>query len=217
MEPAGRPIRVVVADDHAVFRLGMRRLLDAVPGFEVVAEAADTQGALDAVGRLTPDVLVVDLDMPGGGGVVVTQQVARAAPEVRVLVLTMHSDAARVRSALAAGARGYVVKDAPSEDILRAIQAVHANQAILDPSVSGALLAGSRTGTAGPFPALTDRELDVLERMAAGVANDAIAERLGISVKTVQNHVSNVLLKLGVSTRAAAVARARDAGVGRPV
>ena len=159
----------------------------------------------------------MDLDMPGGGGVVVTQQVARAAPEVRVLVLTMHSDAARVRSALAAGARGYVVKDAPSEDILRAIQAVHANQAILDPSVSGALLAGSRTGTAGPFPALTDRELDVLERMAAGVANDAIAERLGISVKTVQNHVSNVLLKLGVSTRAAAVARARDAGVGRPV
>lgn len=216
MDPATPSIRVVVADDHAIFRLGMRRLLDAVPGFEVVGEAADTDAALEAVGRLTPDVLVVDLDMPGGGGVAATQQVTRTAPAVRVLVLTMHSDAARVRSALAAGARGYVVKDAPSEDILRAIQAVHADQAILDPSVSGLLLAGTRS-TVSPFPDLTDRELDVLERMAAGIANDAIAERLGINVKTVQNHVSNVLLKLGVSTRAAAVARARDAGIGQPV
>ena len=181
-----------------------------------MGEAADTDAALEAVGRLTPDVLVVDLDMPGGGGVAATQQVTRTAPAVRVLVLTMHSDAARVRSALAAGARGYVVKDAPSEDILRAIQAVHADQAILDPSVSGLLLAGTRS-TVSPFPDLTDRELDVLERMAAGIANDAIAERLGINVKTVQNHVSNVLLKLGVSTRAAAVARARDAGIGQPV
>lgn len=216
MDAAARPIRIVVADDHAVFRLGMRRLLDAVPGFEVLGEAADTQSAVAATGELMPDVLVVDLDMPGGGGVVATEQVVRRTPEVRVLVLTMHSDSARVREALAAGARGYVVKDAPSEDILRAIQAVHANQAILDPAVRTALLAGGRAGPGSAFPQLTDRELDVLERMAAGAANDAIAARLGINVKTVQNHVSNVLLKLGVSTRAAAVARARDAGVGHP-
>jgi DNA-binding NarL/FixJ family response regulator len=208
-----RPVRVVVADDHAVFRLGMRRLLGAVPGFDVVGEAADTEAAVAAVRELTPDVLVVDLDMPGGGGVVATGRVVAAVPQVRVLVLTMHADVARVAQALAAGARGYVVKDAPPEDILRAIDAVHADQSILDPAVAGAL---ARLGARRPgaFAHLTDREHDVLERMASGASNEAIAERLGISVKTVQNHVSSVLLKLGVSTRSAAVARARDAGIG---
>lgn len=152
--------------------------------------------------------------MPGGGGVVATERVVRETPGVRVLVLTMHADTVRLAEALAAGARGYVVKDAPSEDILRAIAAVHADQAILDPSVVSALTAIGRAGRRPPFPQLTEREHDVLERMAAGLANEAIALRLGISVKTVQNHVSSVLLKLGVATRAAAVARARDAGVG---
>lgn len=152
--------------------------------------------------------------MPGGGGVVAAGRVAAAVPQVRILVLTMHADVARVAEALAAGARGYVVKDAPPEDILRAIEAVHADQAILDPAVAGALarLGGVRRPAA--LARLTDREHDVLERMATGASNDAIADRLGISVKTVQNHVSSVLLKLGVSTRSAAVARARDAGVG---
>jgi len=209
----GRPIRVVVADDHSVFRLGMRRLLDAVAGIDVVGEAADGDSAVAAAVELSPDVVVMDLDMPGGGGVTATERIGREAPHVRVLVLTMHADSARVRDALRAGARGYVVKDAPPDDILRAIEAVHANQAILDPAVTGALVNAGTAGRAPAFPQLTERELDVLERMAAGAANDAIASRLGISVKTVQNHVSNVLLKLGVDSRAAAVARARDAGV----
>lgn len=180
----------------------------------MVGEAADTDGAVSAALELRPDVLVVDLDMPGGGGVVATERVVGAAPEVRVLVLTMHADAARVAEALTAGARGYVVKDAPSDDILRAIEAVHADQAILDPAVASALMSLGRPGRRPAFPQLTERELDVLERMSAGIPNEAIAARLGISVKTVQNHVSNVLLKLGVATRAAAVARARDAGLG---
>ncbi|MGK5112498.1 response regulator [Geodermatophilus sp. CPCC 205506] len=191
----------------------MRRLLDTVDGVEVVGEAADTEAAVAAVVELTPDVVVMDLDMPGGGGVRATERIVRECPVARVLVLTMHADSRRVGEALRAGARGYVVKDAPPDDILRAIEAVHADQAILDPAVAGALLSGG-PAQRSPFPQLTEREHDVLERIAAGVSNDAIAERLGISVKTVQNHVSNVLLKLGVSTRAGAVARARDAGVG---
>jgi DNA-binding NarL/FixJ family response regulator len=152
--------------------------------------------------------------MPGGGGVTATERIGRAAPGVRVLVLTMHADSARVREALRAGARGYIVKDAPPDDILRAVEAVHADQAILDPAVAGALMTAGRGPRVQAFPQLTERELDVLERMSGGATNDAIAARLGISVKTVQNHVSNVLLKLGVASRAAAVARARDAGLG---
>jgi DNA-binding NarL/FixJ family response regulator len=194
----------------------MRRLLDAVPGIEVVGEAADGERAVAAVSELGPDVVVMDLDMPGVDGVAATQRILREAPGVRVLVLTMHADSARVREALRAGARGYVVKDAPADDILRAIEAVHADQAILDPAVTDALLLAARGSGRPAFPQLTERELDVLERMASGAGNEAIAARLGISVKTVQNHVSNVLLKLGVATRAAAVARARDAGVGQP-
>ena len=210
------PIRVVIADDHSVFRLGMRRLLDTVPGVRVVGEAADGEGAVAAVSEQGPDVVVMDLDMPGVDGVEATRRIAGASPDVRVLVLTMHADSARVREALRAGARGYIVKDAPADDILRAIEAVHADQAILDPAVTEALLTATRASGRPAFPQLTERELDVLERMSAGASNEAIAARLGISVKTVQNHVSNVLLKLGVASRAAAVARARDAGGGQP-
>ena len=209
-----RPLRIVVADDHAVFRLGMRRLLDAVPGIDVVGEAADTEAVVATALALIPDVVVMDLDMPGGGGVPATERIVRELPAVRVLVLTMHADASLVGDVLRAGARGYVVKDAPPDDILRAITAVHADQAILDPAVSGALLTGLAGARRPAFPQLTEREQAVLEGMSRGASNEAIALRLGISLKTVQNHVSNVLLKLGVASRAAAVARARDACVG---
>ncbi len=155
----------------------------------------------------------MDLDMPGGGGVVATERIVPTCPGTHVLVLTMHADSHRVRQALSLGARGYVVKDSPPDDILRAIEAVHAGQTIVGAELAGALLSGAADPSRSVFPQLTERERAVLERMSAGVSNDAIAERLGISVKTVQNHVSNVLIKLGVSTRAAAVARARDAGI----
>lgn len=162
---------------------------------------------------MNPDVVVMDLDMPGGGGIAATERILRTAPRVRILVLTMHAVSTRVGEAVRAGARGYIVKDAPPQDILRAIEAVHANQAIFDPAITEALIEPGRNPRRPLFPQLTEREFDVLEGMSDGATNDAIALQLGISVKTVQNHVSSVLLKLGVASRAAAVALARDAGI----
>ena len=202
-------IRVVLADDHPMVRYGISAVLADADEVEVVAEAGDGEALLREVALHLPDVVVTDLDMPGRSGVDAMREL-----DAPVLVLTMHADATRVGEALRAGARGYVVKDAAADDILRAVEAVHADQAILDPAVTGVLLSSARATRRPAFPQLTERELDVLELLAVGAPNEAIAARLGISVKTVQNHVSNVLLKLGVATRAAAVARARDAGVG---
>jgi len=210
-------LRVVIADDHHVFRMGLHKLLDNVSGISVVGEAADTAATVAAVVEHEPDVAIVDLHMPGGGGVEATEQIRRAGVRTRILVLTMHADHAMVRQAIRAGARGYLLKDAEPDEIIRAVHAVHANQAILDAAVADrmfAVLADSHP--TNPFPQLTEREFDILARMAAGQSNQAIAARLGISPKTVQNHVSNVLLKLGVEDRAQAVARARDANVPRP-
>ncbi|MFG2107694.1 response regulator [Micromonospora chersina] len=210
-------LRVVIADDHHVFRMGLHRLLDSVPGIAVVAEAADTAATVAAVRDHDPDVAIIDLHMPGGGGVDATAQIRGQSPRTRVLVLTMHSDHVMVRQAVRAGARGYLLKDAEPEEIIGAVRAVHADQAIFDSGVADRMLAAlTETGPAKPFPQLTDREFDILARMAAGQSNQAIAARVGISTKTVQNHVSNILLKLGVADRAQAVARARDAGVHRP-
>lgn len=210
-------LRVVIADDHHVFRMGLHRLLDSVPGISVVAEAADTPGAVAAAREHDPDVAIIDLHMPGGGGVDATEQIRRQGLRTRVLVLTMHSEHAMVRQAVRAGARGYLLKDAEPDEIIRAVRAVHADQAIFDAAVADRMLAAlTETGPANPFPQLTEREFDVLARLAAGQSNQAIAARIGISLKTVQNHVSNVLLKLGVADRAQAVAKARDAGVHRP-
>ncbi|MFE9958065.1 response regulator [Micromonospora sp. NPDC005299] len=210
-------LRVVIADDHHVFRMGLHRLLDSVPGISVVAEAADTPGAVAAAREHDPDVAIIDLHMPGGGGVDATEQIRRHGLRTRVLVLTMHSEHVMVRQAVRAGARGYLLKDAEPDEIIRAVRAVHADQAIFDAAVADRMLAAlTETGPANPFPQLTEREFDVLARLAAGQSNQAIAARIGISLKTVQNHVSNVLLKLGVADRAQAVAKARDAGVHRP-
>ncbi|MGR6317584.1 response regulator transcription factor [Micromonospora soli] len=209
-------LRVVIADDHHVFRMGLHRLLDSVPGIIVVAEAADTAGAVAAVREHDPDVAIIDLHMPGGGGVDATEEIRGQGLRTRVLVLTMHSDHAMVRQAIRAGARGYLLKDAEPDEIIGAVRAVHADQAIFDAGVAdGMLVALGEAGPTSPFPQLTERELDILARMSAGQSNQAIAARIGISLKTVQNHVSNVLLKLGVADRAQAVAKARDAGVHR--
>ena len=158
----------------------------------------------------------MDLHLPGGGGEQATSTILASHPQMAVLVLTMHSDDAHLRHALHAGARGYLLKDAAPEAIIRAILAVHEGQAIFDRAIAARVVAASGTSPVDrPFPVLTDREYEILERLARGLRNDKIAARIGISIKTVQNNVSTILLKLGATDRAQAVAIARDAGIGR--
>jgi DNA-binding NarL/FixJ family response regulator len=208
-------IRVVVVDDHMVFREGLRALLGRVDEIEIVGEAATTQEAIEVTEALRPDVVLMDLHLPGGGGELATKAIAAANPEVGVLVLTMHSDDAHLRHALNAGARGYLLKDAEPDAIIRAIVAVSEGQAIFDPGIAARVIAATGAPQDDrPFPALTEREHEILDRLARGLRNDAIAARMGISIKTVQNNVSTILLKLGATDRAQAVALARDAGMG---
>ena len=209
-------IKVLVVDDHAVFREGVRALLARVDDIEVVGEAATTQEAVDAATAHEPDVILMDLNIPGGGGESATVTILAARPTTAVLMLTMYTDPIHLRSALQAGARGYLVKDAEPEAIVRSIVAVHDGQVIFSPDVGGQVIAVSTADptTDRPFPALTPREYEILDRMARGLRNDAIAARMGISLKTVQNNISSVLLKLGAVDRAQAVVLARDAGLG---
>ena len=214
-EPAVTDVAVLVVDDHAVFREGLRALLDRIDGIEVVGEAGTTDQAIDAAAEVAPDVILMDLHIPGAGGVAATETILARAPDTAVLVLTMHDDDLHLRDAIQAGARGYLLKDSGSDAIIDAILAVHRGQLIFDRGVAEHLRAVT-TGrhTRRPFPILTDRELDILDRIARGLSNEAIATRMGINTKTVQNNVSNILLKLGARDRAEAVAVARDAGLG---
>jgi DNA-binding NarL/FixJ family response regulator len=210
------PIRVAVVDDHMIFREGLRALLGRADDIEIVGEAATTQEAIEVADTLRPDVVLMDLNLPGGGGEVATTEILAAHPEVAVLVLTMHSDDAHLRHALNAGARGYLLKDAEPDAIVRAVLAVNEGQAIFDRGIAAQVIAATGTLQAErPFPVLTDREFEILDRLARGLRNDAISARMGISMKTVQNNVSSILLKLGAADRAQAVAIARDAGMGR--
>ena len=199
-----------------VFREGLRALLGRVDDIEIVGEAANTQDAVEVTDAVRPDVVLMDLNLPGDGGEVATTTILAAHPEVAVLVLTMHSDDTHLRHALHAGARGYLLKDAEPDAIIRAIVAVNEGQAIFDRGIAPRVIAASGTSQVDrPFPVLTDREYEILDRLARGLRNDAISARMGISIKTVQNNVSTILLKLGATDRAQAVALARDAGMGR--
>ena len=209
-------ITVLVVDDHAVFREGVRALLARVAEIEVVGEAATTDDAIQAATSLEPDVILMDLNIPGAGGEAATAAILAARPQTAVLMLTMYTDATHLRGALQAGARGYLVKDAEPDTIVRSIIAVHEGQVIFSPDIGGHVIAASTAERPGDraFPALTPREYEILDRLARGLRNDAIAARMGISLKTVQNNISSVLLKLGAVDRAQAVAIARDAGLG---
>ena len=210
------PIRVVVVDDHMVFREGLRALLGRIDDIEIVGEAATTQEAINMAEGVQPDVVLMDLNLPGNGGEVATTTILAAHPEMAVLVLTMHSDDAHLRHALNAGARGYLLKDAEPDAIIRAIVAVNEGQAIFDPGIAPPVIAATGASQVGrPFPILTEREYEILDRLARGLRNDAISARMGISIKTVHNNVSTILLKLGATDRAQAVVLARDAGMGR--
>jgi DNA-binding NarL/FixJ family response regulator len=213
-----KPIRVLIADDHPVFRHGMRAVLEAAPETVVVEEATTGAEAVAFAGQFQPDVVLMDLQMPDLDGIEATRQVLQTNPSIRVLVVTMFEDDTSVFAAMRAGARGYVLKDATKGEILRAIRAVADGQAIFSPTIATRLL----TFFANPyphapeelFPELTTREREILELIAQGHSNSEIARQLGLSTKTVSNYVSNIFNKLQVADRAAAIIRARDAGLG---
>jgi DNA-binding NarL/FixJ family response regulator len=206
-------MRVVVADDHPIFRQGLAAVLGGLDGVEVVGEAADGNEAVALVAELEPDVVVMDLHMPNRNGIDATADIVARGLATNVLVLTMLEDSESLVSALRAGARGYVVKGAERDDIARALDAVAKGQAFLGAEVAGHALARIGGAPDTPFPELTDREREILRLVAKGLTNPAIADRLVLSPKTVRNHVSNVMTKIGAADRAAAVALARDAGL----
>ena len=209
-------VRAVVVDDHPVFRSGLRLLLEDL-GVEVVAEAADGDGAVELALEHRPDVVLMDLQMPGVSGLEATRRLSDAAPEVRVLVLTMLEDDDTVFAALRAGAAGYLLKGAGPDEIDRAVRGVVAGDAVYGAGVAERL---RRVFAAGPvaapvaFPQLVERERDVLGLLATGASNAEIARRLYLSDKTVRNYVSSIFAKLGVRDRSQAVVRARQAGLG---
>jgi DNA-binding NarL/FixJ family response regulator len=209
-------VRVVLADDHPMYRFGLRAVLDASPEVEVVGEAADGAELLALVARHAPDVVLTDLSMPTLSGTAAIDELTRRQPGVGVLVLTMHEDDVSLFAALRAGARGYLLKGADRDEIVRAVLAVAGGDAVYGGAVARRVV-DSLTGVARTpvLPELTGREREVLELLAAGLPTGQIARRLALSDKTVRNHVSAVLTKLQVPDHAAAVARVREAGRGQ--
>jgi DNA-binding NarL/FixJ family response regulator len=211
-------IRVLVADDHPIVRGGLTALLDSLPDIEVAGVAADGREAVRLAVTERPDVALLDLRMPELDGIAATRELARVAPEVAVLVLTMLDDDDSVFAAMRAGARGYLVKGVEQDDIARAIRSVASGEAIFGPGVAQRVLSFLHApphGQEQAFPELTAREHQILDLLAAGLNNAAIADRIGAAQKTVANNVSTIFAKLQVADRAQAIVRARDAGLGR--
>lgn len=210
-------IRVVVADDHPMVRYGIAAVLADVPEVEIVGEAADGRELQAVVATTRPDVVLTDLAMPVMDGVAAIGKLRVNRPDLPVLVLTMHEDDESVFAALRAGAMGYLIKGADKAELVRAIESVAAGDAVYGQAVARRIIAfvTGATGQEKAFPDLTPRERDVLELVASGLRNRAVAERLGIAEKTVRNHVSGVLVKLQVPDRTAAAIKAREAGLGR--
>ena len=211
---SGETLRILVVDDHAVVRSGLRTLLSSVAHLTIVGEAADGQEAIAQATNLQPDIILMDLHMPGINGVEATRQIAQMSPQMGILVLTMLEDDASVFAALRAGARGYLLKGADQTEVLRAIDVVAHGEAIFSPTISQRLMqyfANMRPVIpANAFPELTEREREILGLIAQGKTNAEIADDLVISPKTVANHVSNIFSKLQVVDRAQAVLRAQQ-------
>jgi DNA-binding NarL/FixJ family response regulator len=210
------PIRVVLVDDHPVVLGGLRALLDSLPDFEVVGTATDGEAGVREVVLTKPDVVLMDIRMPGIDGLEATRRIRESASGVAVLVLTMFDDDDTVFGAMRAGAQGYLLKGADQVEIDRAIRAVVAGEAIFSPGVAQRVLGyfAAPPPVADPFPELTAREREVLDLMAAGERNQVIADRLFLSPKTVANHISSIFVKLAVADRSAAIVRARRGGLG---
>ncbi len=212
-------IRVLIADDHTLFRNGMRALLGSLPAMEVVGEAATGRQAIDQAASLQPDVILMDLQMPEVNGIEATRQILKTSPHIGIIVVTMFEDDDSVFAAMRAGARGYILKGADQGEVLSAIQVVANGGALFGPSIAERVVNFfSVLSPAAPeqvFPELTDREREILGLLAQGLNNTEIAQQLVISPKTVRNHVSNIFSKLQVADRAQAIIRAREAGLPR--
>lgn len=214
-------ISVLIADDHAPFRAGLRALLEATPNIEVVGEARSGAEVITQAANVQPDVILMDLQMPDVSGIEATRRILHTSPHISILVLTMFEDDDFVFAAIRAGARGYLLKGALKAEILRAIEVVSNGEAIFGPAIAKRLMnyfAAIQQPQAVPdyaFPELTDREREILELIAQHHTNPEIAKRLGIKLKTVRNHVSNIFSKLQVVDRAQAILKAREAGLGK--
>jgi len=216
--PVSEPLRILVADDSADFREGIAALLASVDSLELVGEAVEGQQAVERALHLQPDVVLMDLHMPGRNGIEATRDIVSAAPHIAVLVLTMHEDDDSVFSAVRAGARGYLVKGARQAELLRALRTVADGGAVFGPAIArrmiGLFEAAASAASATPFPDLTMREREILDLVARGRSNQQIAAQLDLSIKTVRNHVSSVFTKIQVVDRAQAILKAREAGIG---
>lgn len=217
------PIRILIADDHALFREGVHAILKSVPDIEIVGEAGTGQEAINLASDLTPDVILMDIQMPDLNGVEATRRILAAQPDAGIIIVTMLEDDDSLFSAMKAGARGYVLKGADKVEMLKSIRAVAGGEALFGPAIAVRLLnlfqenrpRPRDESPSIPFPELTDREREVLACIAHGDTNAQIAEGLTISLKTVRNHVSNIFTKLQVVNRAQAAIKARDAGLGK--
>ena len=212
-------IRILLADDHPILRHGLRAMLDSTPEFEVVGEASTGEEAVTRSAKLRPDVVLMDIQMPGLNGIEATRQVMQSDPNAGVVVLTMFRDDDSVFAAMRAGARGYVLKDAGGEEVLRVVRAVANGEAYFGPEIAKRLMgffsAPRPVAPSEAFPELTAREHEVLDLIARGLSNTVISRRLFVSPKTVRNHISNIFTKLRVADRAEAIVRAREAGLGQ--
>jgi DNA-binding NarL/FixJ family response regulator len=213
------PIRILIADDHQSFRSGLRAMFQTVEDLEVIGEASNGDEAITLAHKLQPDVILMDIKMPGTNGIEATRRILNASPHISILVLTMYEDDDSVFAALRAGARGYLLKGAVKAEILRAIRSVSSGEAIFGPAIARRLVdyfaKSTPATTPSPFPELTEREAEILALLAQYHTNSEIAEQLSISTKTVRNHVSNIFNKLQVIDRAQAILRARQAGLGK--
>ena len=215
------PIKVLIADDHVFYREGVRALLSNVAEVDVVGEANNGEEAIAQSKELQPNVILMDLKMPGMNGIDATRRIHETHPNIGVLVITMFDDDDSVFAAMRAGARGYLLKDADKDEVVRAIVAVERGEAIFSPAIAKRMMqyfaapsALSKKNQPSEFAELTDRELEILDLIAQGHNNLVISNKLSLSIKTVQNYVSSILTKLQVADRAQAIVRARKAGLG---
>jgi len=217
------PINVLIADDHVFYREGVRALLSNSPEITVIGEANNGDEVVAKAAELHPDVILMDLKMPGMNGIEATRRIIQGQAKIGILVITMFDDDDSVFAAMRAGARGYLLKDADKDELVRAIVAVNKGEAIFSPAIAQRMIQyfgsssgrGSATKQTDEFPELTERELEILDLIAQGHNNLVIANKLSLSIKTVQNYVSSILTKLQVADRAQAIVRAREAGLGK--